>query len=307
MRAAPRSLALASALSLLLLLIFVPAWADDAPDKEIEGARAVLSTYAKLVNERRLDALATVFVKDVDYRSESWIHVQGVKDITAALRKAVQEKPGMRIDLKAGTARRIAPSVVQVDGRYTLWDGPDAVPSEGGLTVTCVNGDGAWKITTLRDWADEPTPREVLFTRLDWLMGTWQGTSMDVPFRLKAALTPGGGFLHLAMEFGGKDDVPVGISTLIGLDASTGAVRSWHFMHDGGMGEGTWAVGDHVLEGSVRFVSGDGKVVESVRRLALRDDGSLVIETKERHVGDRALPAGKPIVMTRVNSEAAGS
>lgn len=299
----------AAVLSLVLLVLLIPVWAEEPADPELEGARAMLSTYAQLVNERKFDAVGGLFADDVDYRSESWVHVQGVDAITKSLREAATAKPEMRLEIEPGAARRVAPTVIQVDGRYRMWDAADAVPNQGGMTVTCVQDGAAWKIATLRDWADEPTPREALFDRLAWLMGSWEGTSMDVPFRMNVALTPGGGFLHLAMEFGAKGEEPIGISTLIGFDASTNTVRSSHFMYDGGSGQGTWTVSVGVLEGKVRFVSGSGDVVNSVRRLALSEDGSLVIETKERRMGDEALPAFEPIVMKRVGAktETAGS
>jgi len=299
----------ATFLSLLLLLLVLPAWAEEPTDAELEGARTVLGTYADLVNARQLDRLGTLFRQDVDYRSESWVHVQGVEAIADALREAVAAKPKMRLEIEPGEARRVTPTVIQVDGRYRMWDTPDATPYEGGLTVTCVQDGGAWKIATLRDWSDEPSPRQALFDKLDWLMGSWEGKSLDVPFRVDATLTPGGGFLHIAMEFGSKDEEHVGISTLIGLDASTNTVRSWHFMHDGASGSGEWTVGTKVLEGKVRFVTRDGEIVDSVRRFALRPDGSLVIETKERRMGDEVLPALDPIVLKRAAtaSEPSGS
>lgn len=288
--------------SLLLLLLVVPAWAEDPAD----GASATLSTYARLVNERQFDRFGELFADDVDYRSESWVHVKGVEAITTALRDACKAKPELKLEIETGDARQISPKVTQVDGRYSLREAPDATPLTGGLTVTCVQDGATWKIATLRDWADVVTRRDAVFNDLAWMMGSWEGESMDVPFHVNAALTPGGGFLHFAMEFGAEGEVPTGISTLFGFDASTNTVRSWHFLNDGGTGTGTWTLGARAIEGTVRFVTGDGVVIDSKRRLALSEDGSLVVETTERKVGDQVLPALEPIVLKPV-ADAAGA
>jgi len=293
----------AALFSLLLLLLVLPAWAEEPAD----GASATLTAYARLVNERQFDQLGQLFADDVDYRSESWVHVKGVEAITTALREACEAKPGLRLEIEAGDVRQIASNVAQVDGRYSLRETSDATPLTGGMTVTCVQSGATWKIATLRDWADVVTRRDGLFHSLDWMMGSWEGESMDVPFRVNAALTPGGGFVHFAMEFGAKDEEPTGISTLFGFDASTNTVRSWHFLNDGGTGSGTWTVGAREMVGKVRFVTGDGVVIDSVRRLALADDGSLVVETTERHVGDQVLPALETIVLKRVTTEPAAN
>ena len=288
--------------SLLLLLLVVPAWAEDPAD----GASATLTTYARLVNERQFDRFSQLFADDVDYRSESWVHVKGVEAITAALRDACKAKPDLKLEIEAGDVRQIASNVAQVDGRYSLLETTDAMPLTGGLTVTCVQDGGAWKIATLRDWADVVTRRDAVFNGLAWVLGSWEGESMDVPFRVEAAMTPGAGFLHFAMEFGAEDEVPTGISTLFGFDASTNTVRSWHFLHDGGTGSGTWTLGTREILGTVRFVTGDGVDIDSKRRLALGEDGMLVVETTERRVGDQVLPAMEPIVL-KPAADAAGA
>jgi len=289
-------------LSLLLLLLVVPAWAEGSAD----GASATLTTYARLVNERQFDQFGQLFADDVDYRSESWVHVKGIEAITTALRAACDAKPGLKLEIEAGDVRQIASNVAQVDGRYSLREAPDATPLTGGLTVTCVQDGGTWKIATLRDWADVVTRRDAVFNDLAWVLGSWEGESMGVPLRVKSAMTPGAGFLHFAMEFGAEDEVPTGISTLFGFDASTNTVRSWHFLNDGGSGSGTWTLGARTIEGKVRFVTGDGVVIDSLRRLSLSEDGSLVVETTERKVGDQVLPPLEPIVL-KPAADAAGA
>ena len=285
---------------LLLLLLPTRAWAEEPVDRQLDGARATLGAYARLVNGRKLDELERVLTNRVDYRSESRVHVQGSAAVAKALREACDAKPDFRIAIEAGAARRISPTVALVDGRWRTWDATDATPQEGGLTATCVREGNVWRIAALREWVDELTPREALFQDLAWLQGSWEGKSQGVAFRIDAALTPGGGFLHLAMQFGGSAEDAIGLSTLFGLDASTRSVRSWHFLHDGAHGQGTWTVRARKLEGKVRFVSAGGEVVHSVRRITLRDDGSLVFETKERRIGDKVLPALKPVQLKRV-------
>ena len=287
----------------LPLLLLVPAWAGEPGDAQVEAARATLGRYAELVNEHKLDELATLFTDEVDYRSESWIHVQGPDAIVKALKEAYATKPDLRLEIEVGEARRVSKAVVMIDGRWKMWRAPDARPFEGGLTATCVQEDAGWKIAALREWTDERTRRQGLFDGLAWLMGSWTGESQNVPLRVEVSPTPGRGFVHVAMAFGAKEKEPTGLSTLIGLDASTDTVRSWHFLHDGGFGQGTWTVGAKQLDGKVRFVLGDGRVVQSVRRISLDADGSLRLETLERHVGEKALAALEPVVLKPVTTK----
>jgi sarcosine oxidase delta subunit len=282
-------------LLVLMLGLLATASADEGQDEQLAAARATLENYAQFVNERKLDDLRTLFTDEVDYRSESWIHVQGCKAITDALRKSISEKPELRLEIEAGAAHRVSANVVIVDGTYRFQGAANETSLKGGLTATLVREGADWKIAALRDFVDVPAPRAALFEQLAWLQGSWAGKSMDVPFRVDVNPTPGGGFLHMAMEFGEKGGDVAGLSTIIGLDASTKKVRSWHFLNDGASGDGTWTLGEQALEGKVRFVTRDGQVIDTVRRLSLQKDGQLLMETTERRSGDQVLPAGDPV------------
>ncbi len=298
--------ALLVVLVLGLLGLLGVAAADEGDDAQLAAARAKVEDYARLVNARHFDELRGLFTDDVDYRSESWIHVQGWKALTNALREAVKKDPEFRLDLEIGTAQRVSKGVVLVDGRWALLKSPEGRPLTGGMTCTLASEGEQWKIAAMRDWTDKPNQREDLFRALDWIQGAWTGESLDVPFTINASLTPGGGFLHMAMEFGGGEE-KTGLSTLIGLDASTNTVRSWHFMHDGATGEGSWAVAERELEGTVRFVTTAGDIIDSVRRITLNGDGQLVLETKERKVGEKVLPPLDPVVLTRASEDKAAA
>jgi ketosteroid isomerase-like protein len=287
-------------IGVLVLGVLTTASAEEPPDPRLAPVGVLLGQYSDLVNERQFDRVSDVFTKDVDYRSDSWIHVQGCKAIADALREAIKDKPALKLTLEPGAVRRVSADVVLLDGRWSLKRAQDEPTLHGGLTATCVREGAGWKIAALRDWNDQPDPRALLFEELSWLQGSWKGTSMDVPFTVKIYPTPGGGFLHIAMEFGANKDDVTGLSTIIGLDASTRTIRSWHFLNDGASGEGTWKLGENAMEGNVRLVTRTGEIIESARRLSLQKDGQLLMETTKRTIGTEVLAPLDPVRLQRV-------
>src|SRR5262249_51244376 len=89
-------------------------------------------------------------------------------------------------------------------------------------------------------------------------------------------------------------------SQVIGVDPATGAIHTWTFEADGGVGEADWSRdGDHwVLEAAGTLT--DGSTLTETNILRRVNDDTFTWQSVDRKHGDEVLPDLAPVKVTRV-------
>jgi len=97
-----------------------------------------------------------------------------------------------------------------------------------------------------------------------------------------------------------EKDLTLSGNQIIGVDPATGAIHSWTFEADGGVGEGNWSLdGDHWLvdaSGTLR----DGRTLTETNVLRRVDADTFTWQSIERRLQDETIDDLAPVKVTRV-------
>src|SRR5262249_48720563 len=89
-------------------------------------------------------------------------------------------------------------------------------------------------------------------------------------------------------------------SQVIGVDPATGALHSWTFEADGGVGQADWSRdGDHWLVDASGTLT-DGRSLTETNILRRVNDDTFTWQSVDRHLGDERLADLAPVKVMRV-------
>jgi hypothetical protein len=155
--------------------------------------------------------------------------------------------------------------------------------------------DGKWQVVILREWpGDGASLRDLAF-----LIGTWTANKDGVEVRSIYEWTENKSFIRCNFSVT-RDGKTVSGMTMYGKDPSNGALRSWTFEAEGGLGEATITRDGKKWSHDARAVMSDGSVMEATNILTPIDKDSFIWQSVERTLNDASVPDLPPIKVTRM-------
>jgi uncharacterized protein (TIGR02246 family) len=166
------------------------------------------------------------------------------------------------------------------------------------FSIMCLREDGKWLLAFIKEWPDEDEDLK----DLDWLIGTWSAKRGEQEVRTKYEWFGNKSFIKAEFTIQGKEKAVSGIQ-MIGLDPTTGDMRTWIFEANGGFGEGTveregnkW-----IFESSTNMT--DGSVLEAKNILVQVNKDTFTWQPINLTVDGVQYGNLPPVKITRVKSK----
>ena len=150
-----------------------------------------------------------------------------------------------------------------------------------------------------KEWGDDATDRATM-SDIAWLIGTWESTTGDVTARTAYEWAPNKQFMIVRYTVTPKGDKPMVGTQVIGVDPANGAIRSWTFDADGGIGEATWAWDDGRWAITSEATLADGSDSTALNFLTKTGPDTFTWKSVKRTEEGDSLPDIGPVIVKRV-------
>lgn len=266
-----------------------------------------LADYLDTFNSGDAAAVGAFWSADaVSLDEESGERSTGRDAIVAEFKEFFAESPGARLTGSVGSVRSPGPGVAIAEGTVSLFT-PDSEPSQSAFTAVLVQEDGRWLIESSYE-RDLPSPTsQAALQELGWLIGQWHDDSEEVDVNTTVRWSPNEAFLIRSFHADYKDGESFQGTQIIGWDPSAKQYRTWTFNSDGSFGEGTLSrKGDQWLV-RMSYVRGDGSTSAGTQVIEPVDENTLRVSRIGQTANGTPAPAGDPVTVVRVDTEAAAA
>ena len=162
-----------------------------------------------------------------------------------------------------------------------------------------VRQEGKWFIAMLKEWGDEAT-EQASINDIAWLVGTWEGAGDGGTARTTYEWAPNKKFIIARYSVTPKDGKPLAGTQIIGVDPASGAIRSWTFDAEGGIGEATWTWDDGRWAIDSDATLSDGSDSTALNFLTKTGDNTFTWKSVKRTLEGNDLPDIGPVTVKRV-------
>ncbi len=273
-----------------------PAASDRPADRA--AIRAASQAFAQAFEKGDAAAVAALFAENGEYHDDNTV-VRG----RAALAKAYGDFFAKRAELKAESktdgVRFLSQDTAVEEGTFTV-RAKDQPAKSSRYSALWVRQDGKWLMAMLKEWSDEATARASL-NDVAWLIGTWEASGGDITARTTYEWAPSKSFIIVRYTLTPKGaEKPMIGTQVIGVDPASGAIRSWTFDADGGIGEATWAWDDGRWAIDSAGTLADGSGTTALNFLTKTGPDSFTWKSVKRTVNGQDLPDVGPVTVKRV-------
>lgn len=201
--------------------------------------RQVLMDLGAALSSRTASKAASVWSSDAVFIDQSGEQLKGKEAIQARFDQVFKERNASEVNLHPEKIKLLAPNVALVIGAVSRKTSTSHIPMTRFSLVLTKHG-GVWLIDEATETAIQDVGAADHLKDLDWLVGNWQCNSG--PDNL----------VMLEVEWGSKKTFLLSKTTkknkgvvevdrqIVGWDARTGKIVSWHFDCNGGFGYGKW-------------------------------------------------------------------
>lgn len=270
--------------------------AADPRTADREAIQAALQSFRKAFEARDAKALAAHWTAEGEYRNDAGVTVQGQAALADAFDRFFAQTPEVKTELQPRGLRFLGTDAAVAEGSVKVRRGPSAAATRADFNALLVREQGHWRLAQLSETSDPGPSME----DLAWLVGEWQSVAGEAAeIHTTYAWSPSKKFIHGQFRVKEKDRELAG-SQVIGIDPATGALHSWTFEADGGVGEADWTPdGDHwVLDAVGTLV--DGATLAETNILRRVNDSTFTWQSIDRSLDDEAIPDLAPVKVTRV-------
>jgi uncharacterized protein (TIGR02246 family) len=272
--------------------------ADEDRPADRAAVRELTRQFARAFEKGDAAAVAATFTESGEYSSEDGQPIHG----RAALAKAYADFFAKRVDLKleskSNKIRFVGQDTAVEEGTFTA-KAKDQPTRASRYSALFVRQDGKWLIAMLKEWGDEAT-EEANINDIAWLIGTWESTGGDAAARTTYEWAPNKKFIIARYTITPKDGKPMVGTQILGVDPSTGTIRSWTFDADGGIGEATWTWDDGRWAIDSDATLADGSDTTALNFLTKTGDNTFTWKSVKRTLEGDDLPDIGPITVKRV-------
>lgn len=268
--------------------------ADERPADKTAVQKA-LESFASAFQKGDGKAVAAHWTPEGEYISDDGTTFHG----RAALEKAYTEffgkNPDNALAVEVTSIRFPSKDTAVVEGHFKLHKGKKKELSVSKCSFLYAREDGKWLIAIAREW-----PGDGLSIRdMEWLIGTWEvkrdGTTVNTRYEWTTNKT----FIRCTFSVTRDGKTTTG-TQMFAKDPATGALRSWTFEDEGGIGEADITRDGKKWVHTSRGATTDGRELTVTNILTPIDNDSFTWQSVERTLDGEDLPDLPPVKVTRV-------
>jgi uncharacterized protein (TIGR02246 family) len=272
-----------------------PAGADPRP-QDRAAVRAAMQSFVKAFQSRDPKALAAHWTAGGELRTVAGAAVQGRGALEKGFTAFFAKTPEVTAEVRPESLQFLSKDAAAEEGAVTVRRGPAEPATHAHYRALFIREDGRWLLAELHE---SPGDRASIGD-LGWLVGEWRSTSgQGAEIRTTYSWAPNQKFLQVRFTMKEKDLTLSG-TQVIGVDPATGAIHTWTFEADGGVGEADWGRdGDHWILDAAGTLT-DGRTLKETNILRRVNEDTFTWQSIDRTLGDTALPDLPPVKVTRV-------
>lgn len=224
--------------------------------------------------------------------------IRGRDAIQKAFTEHFAKTPRVTMAATSDSLRFTSRDTAVEEGRIVVTPAGGGSPTTNEFTIHFVREDGRWLLSTIRERNIDTAE----LNDLEWLIGSWTAKRADAEINSTYEWFGNRNFIRATFTIREKDKTFSGMQ-MIGLNPTTGELKSWTFEHDGGVGEGT-IVSDGrrwVFETTASLA--DGTILEVANVLVPIDRDSFTWLPLNLTVAGEQLGNLPPMKVTRVKTK----
>ena len=283
------------------LLVAAVQAADAKPERrsEEDGIRAAVDSYVAAYNRGDAKAVASHWSESGEWISPTGQRFQGRQAIQNEIQSLFAANRDVRIEVIDPSIRLISPDVAMEEGIVRVIR-PAEMPSDSTYLAIHVKQDGQWKLDSVRETEVPATPAaSPQLEELAWLVGEWIDQSPDATVESSVTWTKNKTFLSYAFKVSAPGMEDLEGTQVIGWDPAAGAVRSWMFDSDGGLGEGIWSKKGNGWIVKFSQVLPDGRKASATNMYTLLDANTFTWKSVGRKLDGEFLPNVEEVKVVR--------
>jgi uncharacterized protein (TIGR02246 family) len=271
----------------------------DPRNDDRAAIRAFLDLFVKAFESRDAKALAAQWTTDGEYSRDDGVAIQGREAIEKAFADFFAKTPEVKAEVQPQSLRFVSRDVAMGAGSVTVRRGAAEAATRANYKTLLVREDGKWRLAQLAESTDD----RVSISDLGWLIGQWKSTGgQGADILTTYSWSPSKKFINVQFTIKEKDLALSG-SQVLGVDPTTGAIHSWTFETDGGVGEGEWSRdGEHwVIDAA--GTAADGRTLSETNVLRRVNDDTFTWQSINRLLDDKEIADLPPVKVTRLKDQ----
>lgn len=273
--------------------------AGDVHAADRTAIRDTMLSLAKAFEARDAKKLAAHWTTEGEHQTVRGETIRGREALEQGFGEFFTVTPEVLAEIRSESLRFLSKDSAIDEGVVTIRKGTTAPAIKARYHALLVREDDHWRLATLSESPDD----SVSIGDLGWLVGEWKSTSGGgADIRTTYAWDANQKFIHGQFSIKEGDRTLAG-KQVIGVDPATGAIHSWTFEANGGIGEADWSQdGDHwVLDAAGTLPNGSTLLQTNI--LTRVDADTFTWQSTERTLDDSDLPDLPPVKVTRLKSE----
>jgi uncharacterized protein (TIGR02246 family) len=258
-----------------------------------------MQSFVKAFQSRDPKALAAHWTSGGEFRNVEGVTVQGRDALEKGFTAFFAKTPEVTAEVRPDPVRFLSNDAAVEEGAVTVRRGRAEPATHAHYRALLVREDGRWRLAELH----ESPGSGASIGDLGWLVGEWKSAAgQGAEIRSTYSWAPNRKFLHVQFSIKEKG-LPLSGHQVIGVDPATGAIHTWAFEADGGVGEADWSRdGDHwVLDATGTLA--DGRTLAETNVFRRVNDDTFTWQSVDRTLDGVGLPDLAPIKVTRVKPE----
>src|SRR5262249_21687229 len=220
--------------------------------------------------------------------------IRGRGAIQKAFTEHFAKNPRVKVTLEVESIRFTSRDTAIEEGNIKVTPAKGE-ESNNRYSVLLVREDGKWLLGFIKEWPDEDADLK----DLDWLIGTWTAKRQDAEVRTTYEWFGNKSFIKAQFTVRAKDKTITAMQ-MIGIEPTTGDLRTWTFENDGGFGEGKCTRDGKKWVFETTTVLADGSVLEAQNILIQVDKNTMTWQPTNLTVDGEQFGNLPPVKVTRV-------
>jgi len=275
-----------------------PAAAENDRPADRDAVRDATRQFGRAFEKGDAAAVAASFTESGEYLNDEAPPIHGRAALAKAYADFFAKKVDLKIESKSNKIRFIGQDTAVEEGTFTA-KAKDQPTRSSRYSALFVRQDGKWMMAMLKEWGDEATERADI-NDVAWLIGTWESSGGDLTAKTKYEWAPNKKFMIARYTVTPKDGKAMAGTQVIGVDPQTGAIRSWTFDADGGIGEASWSwdEGRWAIDSDATLA--DGSDSTAINFLTKAGADTFTWKSVKRTLEGDELPDLGPVIVKRV-------
>lgn len=269
--------------------------AERKPDEE--AVRKAIESFAAAFRKGDAKAVAAHWTAEGEYVGDDGTTFRGRAALEKSYAEFFAKDPGNGLEVEIGSVRFPSRDTAVVEGHFKL-RGPKGELVVSRCSFLYAREDGKWLVAIAREW-----PGDGLSLRdLEWLIGTWEAKRDGTVVTTTYEWTANKSFIRCRYSVARDGETNTG-TQMIGKDPATGALRSWTFDDDGGIGEADITRDGKKWVHAARGATAEGRVLTATNLMTPVDADSFLWHSVGRSLDGEEVGDLPPVKVVRTKAK----